>query len=259
MTWGWGRVHKLNITAENLFVSFLAGGLLGMVTAALVETYLLPSQTGTFLTVGLIEETAKGTILYFVARGLKKRTVRDGLLLGATVGAGFAAFESAGYAFDAFNGAGQAGRPLLNVLQTEITRALLSPFGHIAWTALLGAALFAASGATGKLRLTGKVWATFVAIVAIHALWDASYGVGIILTKWFTGDGFHFVWPNVDTWVISPSRNQLIVFDVTYNGILVLLSILATTWIVHVYRHAAPDDAAPGADTDAAPVSLKAG
>jgi RsiW-degrading membrane proteinase PrsW (M82 family) len=46
--------------------------------------------------VGLIEEAVKLGALWLLAR----YTMRDGMVLGATVGFGFAALESAGYAFN---------------------------------------------------------------------------------------------------------------------------------------------------------------
>ncbi len=46
---------------------------------------------------GLIEEAVKLGALWLLAR----YTMRDGMVLGATVGFGFAALESAGYAFNA--------------------------------------------------------------------------------------------------------------------------------------------------------------
>ncbi|MFK9090737.1 PrsW family glutamic-type intramembrane protease [Bacillus salipaludis] len=48
--------------------------------------------------IGIAEELAKAvTVIYFVRR-LKYKYILNGLLLGAAVGAGFAAFETAGYA-----------------------------------------------------------------------------------------------------------------------------------------------------------------
>lgn len=59
--------------------------------------------------------------------------------------------------------------------EIEASRAVLAPFGHITWTALLGGALFAGSG-SGRFHLTLRLGLTFAGIVALHAVWDQSYG-----------------------------------------------------------------------------------
>ena len=59
-------------------------------------------------------------------------------------GNGFAAFESAGYAFTALFT--EHGLSLTQLVQTELLRGLLAPVGHGLWTAILGGVLFSASG-----------------------------------------------------------------------------------------------------------------
>jgi RsiW-degrading membrane proteinase PrsW (M82 family) len=86
------------LTTEEVVLGFLLAGTLGVVATALLETYLLPAASGTFIAVGVIEELGKGAVLLLVAHQVHYREPRDGMVLGAVVGAGFAAFESAGYA-----------------------------------------------------------------------------------------------------------------------------------------------------------------
>ncbi len=59
--------------------------------------------------------------------------------LGAAVGFGFAAFESAGYAFNALFTA--SGLSLPNLVETEVLRGVLAPLGHGLWTAIRRATL----------------------------------------------------------------------------------------------------------------------
>ena len=103
--------------------------------------------------VGLIEEAVKLAALWLLARRLPRYTMRDGIVLGATVGFGFAAFESAGYAFNALFT--DSGLSLINVVETEVLRGILTPVGHGLWTAILGGALFGAAARRGRLRLDG--------------------------------------------------------------------------------------------------------
>jgi RsiW-degrading membrane proteinase PrsW (M82 family) len=101
VVWAYEHGRSAQVTVPLLFTAFVVGGVLGVLGAALLEAYLLHPSVWLYAGVGLIEEAVKLAALVFVARRLHPRTMRDGLVLGATVGFGFAAFESAGYAFNA--------------------------------------------------------------------------------------------------------------------------------------------------------------
>ena len=53
--------------------------------------------------------------------------------------------------------------PVLSILRTEAFRAVLAPFGHSTWTAILGGALFAFAWAAGHFRIDRRVAFTFLA------------------------------------------------------------------------------------------------
>ncbi len=83
--------------------------MLGTLGASLLEGEFLKSPSaGTYIYVGLIEEAVKLAALWLLARRLARYTVRDGIVLGAAVGFGFAALESTGYAFNALFTANRA-------------------------------------------------------------------------------------------------------------------------------------------------------
>jgi len=67
----------------------------------------------------------------------------NALLVGAAVGVGFSAFESAGYAFDTFlfESPAKFSETVSHdaVLNIHV-RGILAPFTHIAWTAIAAAA-----------------------------------------------------------------------------------------------------------------------
>lgn len=93
------------------------------------ESTLLRQPSGLLYPgVGLIEEGVKLGALWLLARRLPSYTMRDGMVLGAAVGFGFAAFESAGYAFNALFTRG--GLSLPNLLETEVLRGILTPLGR---------------------------------------------------------------------------------------------------------------------------------
>ncbi len=222
------------LTTEEVVLGFLAAGTLGVVTTALLETYLLPAAAGTFIAVGFVEEVGKGLVLLAVAHQVHHREPRDGMVLGAVVGAGFAAFESSGYALQAMLD-NIDKRPVVDILETEAFRAVLAPFGHITWTALLGGALFASSRG-GRFHLTGRLAGTFVGVVALHAVWDQANGWAVALSKGVSGVGWALIWPNEEAWPVPPSSEEVIWFNVFYNGILVVLGLIGLVWVLREWR-----------------------
>ena len=71
----------------------------------------------------------------------------------------------------------------------------------------------------GRFRLTTRLAATFVGIVALHSVWDQAYGWAVALSKGVTGVGWAFVWPNEEHWALPPSAEQVTWFNVFYDGI----------------------------------------
>jgi RsiW-degrading membrane proteinase PrsW (M82 family) len=120
---------------------------------------------------GLTEESGKLLVLAFVVNKSKYRYILNGLLFGAAVGAGFAAFESAGYALRVALDEGT------DVMRNVIfTRGLLSPFAHIVWTAMSGAALWRVKGASPlrfQMLKDKRFTRVFAAAVLLHMIWDS--------------------------------------------------------------------------------------
>ena len=136
--------------------------------------------------VAVIEETIKIAIVWWLARSLKAYYLRDGMVLGACVGFGFAAFETSGYAFNALIQADDT--KILPVVETQLVRGLLTPVGHGLWTALLAGALFAAASKTGKLHISWSVVGWWFVVVVLHWVWDASTGLAVVFTLLSTGN-----------------------------------------------------------------------
>jgi RsiW-degrading membrane proteinase PrsW (M82 family) len=184
VTYAFGRADEV-VTAQRIVTAFLYGGMLGVLGASILEAPLAGRQSVLgYLGVGLIEEAVKLAALWLIARHLPRYTMRDGIVLGAAVGFGFAAFESAGYAFNALFTS--TGLSLLNLVETEVLRGILAPLGHGLWTAILGSALFATAARRGRLRLSGAILGWYAVVVLLHALWDGSQGIALWLTLWFT-------------------------------------------------------------------------
>ncbi len=184
VAYAFGRADEV-ITAQRIFSAFVYGGLLGVLGASVLESEFLRQPSGlVYVGVGLIEEGVKLAALWLLVRRLPRYTMRGGMVLGAAVGFGFAAFESAGYAFNALFT--RTGLSLPNLLETEVLRGILTPVGHGLWTAILGGVLFATAARYGRPRLTRAVLGWYALVALLHALWDASRGIAVWLTLQLT-------------------------------------------------------------------------
>jgi RsiW-degrading membrane proteinase PrsW (M82 family) len=162
------------LSPRRIVSAFLIAGVLGLLAASFLEFWLVygPGLRGN-LKVGLIEEFVKGAAILVLALGLRSYTTRDGMVLGAAVGFGFAALESSGYALAAlFVAQGQQlTLSLSSVVLTELARGVLAPFGHGLWSAILGGVIFHAAR-KGHLRLSWSVLITYVAVSLLHGAFD---------------------------------------------------------------------------------------
>jgi RsiW-degrading membrane proteinase PrsW (M82 family) len=140
---------------------------------------------------GIVEEIGKLLAVIIVARSFRGKYILNGLLFGAAVGAGFAFFESAGYAFDYL----ERTNSLRVMLDTIQTRAFLTPFGHVAWTAIAAAALWRVKG-DKPLQVGMLLDSTFLKTMAIpmllHMVWNSPLQlpfelkhIGIGIVGWF--------------------------------------------------------------------------
>jgi RsiW-degrading membrane proteinase PrsW (M82 family) len=187
VVYAFGRADEV-LTAQRIFTAFICGGVLGVLGATVLEAALLQQPSSfSYFYVGLIEEAVKLTAVWLLARRLPRYTARDGMVLGAAVGFGFAALESAGYAFTALFGSN--GLSLLNVVETEVLRGILTPFGHGLWTAILGGALFATAARSrrGRPRMRTSLVGWYLLMALLHALWDAANSIAYWLTLLLTG------------------------------------------------------------------------
>ena len=129
-----------NIPFYKVIKYFILGGALSLILAILFFSLEFNTDIMTYsgaLMVGVIEETAKAAIVaLFIFKSKNCNYILNGLLIGAAVGAGFAAFETAGYILRYGLNYGVA-----NMLYVIKLRGFLAPGGHVAWAAIEGAAL----------------------------------------------------------------------------------------------------------------------
>jgi len=119
---------------------------------------------------GLVEEPGKLLALLMVVYIPKYKYTLNGLLFGAAIGAGYAAFESAGYAL--YYGINYSTDLMLDNI---MLRGMLSPFAHIAWTGMCGAALWKVKGNSRfvlSMVKDSRFVRVFVIAVVLHMLWN---------------------------------------------------------------------------------------
>jgi RsiW-degrading membrane proteinase PrsW (M82 family) len=231
-----------NISTLQLVLAFFVGGICGVLGASLLEVGLRQSSLWVFVVVGLIEEFVKGVLLVIIGWRVAPKTATQGALLGATIGAGFAAFESAGYAFNAAITA--QGIDLVSLLQTEVIRAILAPVGHVLWSALLGAVIFGAARPGDRFRWSWWIPVAYVGASLLHAFWDSVSVLAPFLAIVLTGNALQ----QLESGSLLPATaaavgSLSIVFYVIGVAIASTIGVLALWRILRHYRRKEPEPA----------------
>lgn len=169
----WETNIPRNISIFELVKMFFVGGVASLAMALLLFE-LIPVQelnvVGAIL-VGIIEEVGKLLpVAYFIYKS-KSKYILNGILIGAAIGAGFAVFESAGYALF-------RTESVNDIVNNILLRGILAAGGHIVWAAMSGAAIMLAKG-DGEFGMrifkSGKFWKLFPVPIVLHALWDMPF------------------------------------------------------------------------------------
>ncbi len=168
---------RRNVSLYEFFRFLFFGGIvsiylllpLGPVDAFLANA--LPKEWSA-ISAGPVEETAKLLALLLLARGRRYRYIHNGLLFGAAVGAGFAMFESAGYAFT--NLLAQKNVSAMN--SSILSRAFFAPVGHVAYSAIWAGALWRVKGDKPlEFSMLGnwRFLKLFLLGVVLHGFWNS--------------------------------------------------------------------------------------
>lgn len=152
---------ELNVRRDVSFYevvrAMIYGGLIALIFALILVEF---SPLVLTWVAGPIEEPAKLLAVILIAGSRRNGRILTGLLLGAGVGAGFAAFESAGYTFTELvrlitSSTAAEVVSTINPMQGQAIaqsamaidpdavmriRALITPFGHIVWTSITAGA-----------------------------------------------------------------------------------------------------------------------
>jgi RsiW-degrading membrane proteinase PrsW (M82 family)/uncharacterized membrane protein YhaH (DUF805 family) len=175
-----------NVSMYRVLSFVFAGGTASLFLTLFVVDPLANSLLGDYYSIfgagvaGIVEESAKvATVIFLLSLFPPNRYPYrlNALLFGAAVGAGFAAFESAGYALEyglLLNGGVGA------MVGTILIRALFTPLCHIAWTAITCAAYWNArqQHASALEAVASPIFVKlFTVPVVLHFAWNT---VGIV-------------------------------------------------------------------------------
>lgn len=167
MIFFWEMNIPRNISFTTVLLMFMVGGMLSLVfTTILGMFYLTDSAVALYVSVGIGEEVAKLLAAAVWLRKKDTKYVLSGMLVGAAVGAGFSALESAGYNIVRSGG--------WNFSQM-LLRAMYAIGGHVSWAAITAGALVwvKKDEELSAKHLRNPVFLGALAFSAgTHALWD---------------------------------------------------------------------------------------
>lgn len=181
----WEMNAPQNVSLYQTIKLLFSGGLVSLLISLFffsntefLDTFLGASSAG------IVEESGKLlAVLLLLRNKTKYHWILNGLLFGAAVGTGFAAFESAGYAFVVLLQGGFS-----EAVGTIFLRGVLAPFGHIVWTAIATAAVWRVKGErpfAWEMLQDKQFLRPFVAVMVLHMLWNAPFEIPIFPALWF--------------------------------------------------------------------------
>ncbi|APX73213.1 PrsW family intramembrane metalloprotease [Companilactobacillus allii] len=154
-----------NISIFKVTKIFMVGGVASLLTTLGLYQFVEVDQMSivTAAIVAVVEESGKLIMIAYYINRINTKFILNGMLIGAAIGAGFATFETAGYA-------GELGVSVL------LLRGVTALGTHTLWCAIVGAALALAKGSEPLSASTfqnGSFIRFFLLSIALHAIWDA--------------------------------------------------------------------------------------
>lgn len=166
----WEMNVPKNISLVELIKYVMYAGMFSIfLTFGVRKIFGIGPEAAAYIGGPLPEEIAKFILVYLIIKKLDCKYILNGLLIGCAVGVGFAAQESAGYAYQSLQEGG-----VLSMLASLIVRLILSIGGHAVYSSLYGAAL-AYEKKEEPLKLAHITTKT-------------------VILSWLMAFGLHFVW-----------------------------------------------------------------
>ena len=181
-----------NISFYTVLKALFIGGAMSLIVTSALPSFWFQglSEVSDAFVAGVGEEIAKMLVVYWILkRNRAYPYILNGVLVGAAVGAGFAIFETAGYAMSGLLGGNNEwlGRDSMLILAL---RNVLAPGGHVVWAAMSGAGMLLAMRREPLSPVVfgrWRFWLSFTIPVVLHVLWDLSviWKPAAINSTWF--------------------------------------------------------------------------
>ncbi|MDU2135698.1 MAG: PrsW family glutamic-type intramembrane protease [Staphylococcus warneri] len=187
-----------NISFFEVLKMFFVGGVFSLISTLVLYQFVSFSDdlemygimtTGDAFLIGLVEEIGKAIIVVLFINYQRTNKILNGILIGASIGAGFAVFETAGYILKLSFMSDQTVD--LNVMiEIIILRGWSALGGHLVWAAIIGAAVVIVKNTsqfTWSNILDKRFLFFFFISVVLHFIWDApitflgSYNLKLII------------------------------------------------------------------------------
>lgn len=238
----WEMNIPRNISIIDLFkYLFFAGATSCTITFIIRDIMLVGNDSRAYIAAPIPEELAKFILVYIIIRKRKSKYVLNGLLIGAAVGAGFAAIESAGYAFDILYEEGLSAMHSVNLI-----RAVLAIGGHTVWASMYGAALVIAKKDDDELTIN-HVWKkpvilAFLCAVCLHTVWN--FPVEDLLSRFadvkIAYSLFYFLYTYYGKYIILIILAWIVNFKLLRKGLVQIISLKGGANSIPVYGQASP-------------------
>ena len=169
----WETNVQRNISIFDVISTFFVGGVFSLISTLLLYDVVGVGELdyiGAIL-VGIVEEVGKIIVVGHYIKKQNTKYILNGLLLGACVGAGFAVFETAGYAFRVL----LYSQDIYYMIKILFLRAVLSIGAHTVWTAIAAVGLVLAKGENefeNHHYYKPQFLKFLVLVIVLHAIWD---------------------------------------------------------------------------------------
>jgi len=172
-----------NVSLYQVIKLVLLGGALSLVASLFLFRLTNLSSVMGPPAAGIIEEVGKALVLLLVINKLKYRWTLNGMLFGAAIGTGFAAFESSGYAFR-YLWDTNSSVVMTNVIYTRAWLSILG--GHVLWASMVGAALWRVRGDQEfrwEMVKDIRFWRVLAIAAGVHAVWNCNFNPPLYLKE----------------------------------------------------------------------------